>query len=234
MPQREGYPNLTPVMLGVLRCLKAAKDCDTPFIPLDNANPRTLKALQRLDLILMSKAHSNGTIEYTLTGRGIKTLAAFENSKKRTDGICRRCGINPRLNYPSGRLKPYCDDCLREHWNSQYRMKGYQCKPDTPCSKCGKRNRLILPNGQAVAYCAKCRTANRKKERRRKMKRRLALIAAGTSPICIRCKSKPVYQAGKTVYDYCHVCYRQQQAEAAEKRKAKNFAKKISEGATKK
>ena len=232
--RRQGHPPMTEKMLTVLRRLKNAKVNEIPFTNLDDVHHRTLWALQNFDLIVQSNDRLLGTTEYTITGRGLKTLATCEKVVKRGDGICCRCGINPRTSYyPSGDLYPYCDDCQKQVGRAQYYMKGYQSNPDTPCSKCKKRKRLILPNGQAVAYCAKCRKSNRKKDRRRKMNRKLALIKAGNPPICCRCKTEPVYCANKTVYDYCHDCYRQQQNEAAQKRQVKTFANKMNEGAKK-
>lgn len=224
--RRQGYPQVSDKMLEGLVFLRESREFE-----ILNLHHRTIRAMQNYDLIIHTNGYPDGLTRYKITGRGLKTLAAYEKVVKRDDGICKTCGEHPRTSrYPNGQLYPYCDECMKAHGRAKYAMKGYQLDPETRCSKCHRNRRLKLPNGQVIAYCKRCRKFNRKKERRAKMKRRLALIQAGTPPLCCRCKTEPVYQAGKTVYDYCHTCYRQQQAEAALRRKQRSFSKKLNKG----
>lgn len=198
-------PPITGRMFAVLQRLHAAKADGAPLRALADTHPKTLRALEDRDWIVATKLPDGGAV-YALTGRGEKALRVYSAPGKRLDGLCPTCGERPRGQYASGRRKAYCDECTRISGHKQFTLKGNQLKAETPCSRCHKRARLAFPSGKRSTYCAHCRKVLRRREKRRMHKRKLALIAAGTPPICLKC-DQPVMHTDKVVYDYCREHY---------------------------
>lgn len=212
---RDGLPSMTYLMRGVMEQLDAAHEPDIGhyFIALDvpgTVSRRTIRTLIKRDWIIES--HGLDGIRYKITGRGAEALHVYqEPPRRRLDGICPHCNERPRV----GNLG-YCLECHRDIQNEYYRTNGRTIDPDTAipiCPRCKKRPRHVYPSGHIIAYCSHCRKVLRRKERRRKHKRRLALILNGTPPICLvpGC-TEPVHHSGRTTYDYCQHHYQEQQA----------------------
>lgn len=207
--KRGGLPAMTGKMLVVLKRLRDEKQRGNLHVDLSDVHKRTLNTLFERDWIFAS-AGLDG-VRYVITGRGMKALAIYEGTGHNFNGVC-RCGKAQRGYYKSGKRKPYCDDCLKEHGRKQYALKGWQLREDTLCSRCHKRPRHVYPSGKRIAYCSHCRSILRKQERKRKVKRRLWLIAIGRPPRCCApgC-TEAVYHTERSVYDYCYKHYRQYQ-----------------------
>jgi hypothetical protein len=201
--KRGTLPPMTGRMLFVLKRLTDARSPETA-VPLRDVHGRTRNTLLERDWITESPRHDEP--HYYLTGRGAKALNVYSDEGNRWDGICPTCCDRPRGVFDTGKRMPYCEACNREHGRKQYAMKGWQLKAETPCSRCHKRPRKVFPSGKRIAYCDHCRTVLRRKERRRKHKRKLALIAAGKPPLCLKC-DQPVHHSKAVVYDYCRYHY---------------------------
>lgn len=220
-----GYPVMSDQQLDVLRMLRDAAKADRPFIHLAGVHKRTLRALIEHDLIFESPGLDG--VRYKITGRGVKTLAAYERPTRRSDGLCPRCGERPRRIRKRGKHKgepgPYCVECERRIYHRNHALGLLHLNPETPCSRCKKRPRHVYPSGKMITYCYHCRSVLRKRERRRKMKRKLARIAAGELIKCLKC-DQPVYHTDRTVYDYCHTHYRAYMTEYNDRRRADSQA----------
>jgi len=200
---------MTGKMLMVLKRLRDEKERGNPHVDLSGVHKRTLNTLFERDWIFASDGLDG--VRYFITWRGMKALSVYEDEGHRFDGMC-CCGKAERGYYSTGRRKPYCDDCLKEHRRKQFALKGWQLREDTLCSRCHKRPRHVYPSGKRITYCSHCRSILRRQERKRKIKRRLWLIAIGRPPRCCApgC-TEAVYHTARSVYDYCHKHYRQYQ-----------------------
>lgn len=204
--KRQGLPAMSQTMMEILYKLRDARQ-GNPFIPLEGYHARTLRTLCERDWMIESPGLDG--IRYRITGRGLKALSVYEQPSHRFDGICPQCGVRPKMTYSSGVQAGYYQECIQMRQNRAYTVKGNQLNPDGMCAKCGKRQRHTYPSGHTIAYCAKCRQKMRKQERKRKHKRLLKRIKQGEFIPCIRCGEEPRYHNSKTVYDYCHACYRE-------------------------
>lgn len=218
--RHSGLPSMTGKMQRILSALREAHELGAPWQRVAGMHGRTRRSLLERDWIVNDGA--KGTL-CRVTGRGRKALAAYEaRCAYRYDGICPACGERPKHVAPSGRRHGYCLECKREHQLKQYRLKGHQLDPNGVCASCKQAPRCRWPSGEMSVYCADCLKARRRVERRAKHDRLLARIAAGEGIPCIRCKRAPRYIAGRTVFDYCHACYREQQNTA---RRRKEYAR---------
>lgn len=214
-----GFLPITRPMMIVLIQLRKAKAMGFPFIPVDKCDPRTLRTLVKREWIFCSTQTCLDEARYKITDLGQRVLSVYLRPVQRTDGMCPDCGKPKRVS-KNGFVYGYCTECNKKHGNRQYHFKGNQLNPDGLCARCKKRPRHQYPSGHVIAYCAKCRKSRRKRERKLKHKNRLKRIGKGEFIPCIRCKVNPIYYTKKTTYDYCHDCYRDQQNEYLQRRKA--------------
>lgn len=210
--KRANFPLCTPLMLDVLKRLRASKDAGQPFIRLDDVHGRTLRSLQTRDWIVRSLGVKGDRedVVYSITGRGLKACSIYEVPpeeyvQRRYDNICCRCGQNERGTYASGQRKPYCDACQKKVAQRKHKLFGYQKKPGL-CPMCGIRQKHIEANGRVRSYCKPCRRKRSKQYRREKYKREYARVKAGDVLLCYRCHKRPRHVTGRTVQDYCYEC----------------------------
>ena len=201
-----GYPVMTVQKMIVLMFLRDSADAGYPFAIVE-AQSRTIQTLMVADLIVRSPGLDGE--RYKITGRGRKTLEVYlQPLKRRSDGICPRCGERPLGVYKSGNRTAYCKPCQAERSAERYAEKGYEKNPGI-CPTCGVREKHITSTGNVRSYCQPCRRKYAKKERRRRQKRLNWKIDIGLPVLCIKCKERQRVRHGKTVYDYCHECYRE-------------------------
>lgn len=219
-----GFLPITRPMMIVLMQLRKAKALGFPFIPVDKCDPRTLRTLVKREWIFVSPKHELDEARYKITDLGQRVLTVYLRPVQRTDGICPDCGEKPKHVGKTGYVYGYCIDCNRKKGRRSYQLKGNQLNPEGLCARCKKRPRYQYPSGFVIPYCEKCRSIRRKRERKQKHKNRLKRIRQGELILCIRCKAKPIYHTKKTTYDYCHDCYREQQNDYMNRRKAQEQA----------
>lgn len=227
---RRGLPQMTRRMFAVLVLLRDAKAKGDPLLKLEGVNPITIRSM--LGLIgnrdwLQAVEMPNG-IYYRITGRGEKVLRTYETIVKRGDGLCPRCGKQPRRLRKTGIPAPYCSGCETVISAREYQLFGQRNNPDAPCSRCHKRPKKIYASGFVKDYCEHCLRIMRRGERKRKHTRRLRLIKQGKSPICLtKGCGEPIHYTAKTTYDYCHKHYFEMQKRCRTRRAAQVDRKQV-------
>jgi hypothetical protein len=222
--RRKGLPVMSQIMMAILYKLRESSQAGYPFIALEGVHHRTINSMLERDWMLESTGLDG--VRYKITGRGLHALKVYETPKPRTDGICPRCGICPRTTYDTGTPCAYCEECIQEIGRKRYALKGNQLNPEGMCAQCSERQRHTYPSGHTIPYCMICRKAMRKQEREQKHKNLLKRIEQGEFLPCYRCREKPRYHTEKTVYDYCHGCYREYHNEYSRKWELKRALKK--------
>lgn len=209
--RRRGLPTITGGMVPVLIALRDIADDDCPFLPLDDVDPRTLRALEDRDWIVQITARLEIT-HYKITGRGLEALEVYLPQVKRNDGLCPRCGIRKRRIFKTGRQGPYCRQCASKIHQRTYKLGLYRMRPQGLCAKCEKRPRFVASSGKVYSYCKRCKNLNRRREHARERARLLDQVQAGEHVACRRegCFA-PRYVSGSSVQDYCYEHYREYQ-----------------------
>lgn len=206
--RRAGLPLMTKLMYDILYTLAHEKQFGVLFIDLSHVHGRTIQAMTlERDWIV---AEAPDSPRYTITARGEKALKVYSAPARRFDGLCPRCGVEPRYVNDDGLQYAYCYECNLKRGRRQYAMKGYQLDPAKPCSRCKKRKRHTYPSGKTIAYCLKCKNALSRKEKKRRRARLLERILGGEVICCSKC-DQPVYYTKRTVYDLCYAHYREYQ-----------------------
>lgn len=201
-------------MLEVLQRLRKGIEIDHPFLYLDDVHGRTLRSLIQRDWIVKSIAPKNlDRSRYKITGRGLKACEIYEippeeYDPRRFDGICSRCEERERGYFSTGRIKAYCDDCIKQIQNRKYRLFGHQKKQGL-CPECKMRPKHVMASGEVRSYCQPCRRQKSKEYRQRQYKRERERVARGELLLCYRCHKKPRYVTANTVQDYCPDCHRE-------------------------
>lgn len=178
---------------------------------------KTLNMLERHDLIASRKYH-DGTVEYKITVRGQRALAA-STPKYRNDGLCPRCGVRPRLREASGKLRGYCREC----GNVVSSERNRAVSKARLCVRCNTNPRRY--NSQ---YCDSCVQQTRRANRRRSHQSRLQRHKNGEIFICAvegcneRCAVHPL-----SVSSYCPAHQRAYQARQRRQRFVKRFTQKV-------
>lgn len=216
------------IVIEVLTRLQTAKKQDAPFVDLSDVPMNTRQSLTENDWIFKSVG-IDGTVKYAITGRGAQALAVLKQKLLRTDGMCPKCGEHPRHTTRSGRLYPYCRECLMEMHrkrNVQQRM----VTPKSPCPNCGERPRHRYQTGKWAAYCAECLKEKRRYQRNRYADEWFARIEAGEPPpVCRLCKTKPAAIYNRSISLYCVDCKRKLDMKSSIKKAMKRLKRSAGE-----
>jgi hypothetical protein len=137
---------------------------------------------------------------YTLTGRGLAALKAWHGrEKRRTDGLCPRCGIRERRGE-----RGYCLPCGAAYSRERYSEKGSAgYRADVRC-KCGKM-RHVTKRGKVLALCNECLKKRNIYDRKRMGETMARLAEAGTPKLCKCGKPRYISPAGYGS-SYCLDC----------------------------
>lgn len=223
--KRRGLPSITGLMREVLIRLRTAQQEGSLFLSLSDVDPRTIRALEERDWVVSSPSRLNGTY-YKITGRGSRALTVYEPTVKRTDGICPRCCERPRTLRSTGKLSPYCKECMNQMSRRKYRLGLYRSKPEGVCARCQKRPRFVASSGRAYCYCKHCKNLRHRREHKRQRRELYKRILAGEHVACRRqgC-DQPRYVAGKSVQELCREHYYEYQRDYH--RRAKKPARQV-------
>lgn len=209
--RRDGDASMTGQMRDILRCLRQSKAQGFPFAELcyPFAHGITIKNLIERDWIFES-AGLDGT-RYKITGRGEDALARYEPHRQRRDGICPRCGQNPRHVRSSGRKDGFCIECLREIGREKRVQGNVNGDIERPRPRCHKRPRHQYPSGIYSTYCKPCERVNRRRNARKQRREIFKQVQAGAPvPVCRKCKAEPRRIHTNSISEYCVECGRVQ------------------------
>ncbi|GEM_PF-6664970 len=200
----QNYPPMSKKQHDVLGRLMAAKQADALWIELDGVDPRTTRALFERDLIFKSE-HETGT-RYKITLRGEKAYKAYLKPRRRSDGICPRCGCEPVHHSASGKSAGYCKSCVSKIYKRRYELNINQRRHDRLCARCHKFPVYVRKSGRAIAYCLSCYRVRGRKQHRKRRKQEYKRLLAGEKLLCPKC-GQPRYVTGRTIQDYCFQHY---------------------------
>jgi len=211
------WPSMNSKMMRVLEYLVAAKAQGSPYVPLEDVDSRTVKALFNRDWIFVGH---DGEL-YNITERGERAFHVYQQPARRNDAICPTCGIRPRHVTASGRLSAYCLECDNESKRKAYKLKRPTKNPDSLCPQCHKRQRHIYKNGRVTTYCLSCKNARNRRRKKKDRKRDVKLAQKGIVKLCARpgC-TRPRHVSPSGVLDWCREHYREWYNEYRHKKKA--------------
>ncbi len=205
--QRQYQPPMSEQQINILIRLHNAASAGAPFVDLSSVHKRTRNTLERADLIFPSKGRDG--IRHRITSRGEKVMHAYLRPVKRSDGICPRCGVNPRRTRSTGEAAPYCADCERKIGRRKHELGIQHIRPGRPCSSCREKPVRQFPCGRYSTYCEDCGRERKRAEKLRRMQQLRDRVDAGEF---VKCQKKgcsnPVYRAANSVYEVCHAHYR--------------------------
>ena len=217
--QIDPWPLMTSNMMDVLDYLRRAKQDGWPFVPVEDIDPRTLRALFNRDWIFESTGPDGS--RYCITERGERAYKVYEQPTRRNDDICPTCGIRPRHVSQSGRKDGYCLECGNESKRKAYRLKRPGKNPQSMCPRCHKRPRHVYASGRACTYCLHCKNLRSRHGKKRWHKEKLKRVQAGEVLICTRpgC-TRPRHVTPSCVYDLCREHYREWHNDYRHRKKA--------------
>lgn len=204
---RAGLATCTYTMLEVLHRLNESRLNDMPFMPVDDVNKHTLRALVKRDWIVISPGKKLDVTRAKITTRGQRAYKIYSDpdyDTRRFDGICPTCETRPRHRHESGRLEGYCLPCLQKY--ESRRGHRNRRRPDGKCPDCGKP-RYVSPSGHVATYCRSCRNAKHRAHKRKQQQELRQRIEAGDVLLCQRCGERPRHVTPATVRDWCYECY---------------------------
>lgn len=203
--RRLGGVDMTALQFLVLQELKTQDDDGCPALLLD-LDGKTIRSLLRKDLIRIYM-HIDGDRFYAITERGKCMVRRFARTDyRRNDGICPRCGENPKRVRKNGTLGPYCPSCENRIYHRKYELGIVDRKPGL--CKCGKREKVITPSGYVKTYCKVCERRKRKTYKRNRSKRLRKRIEAGERILCSCGEGELYIQPSGRVTDRCPECLR--------------------------
>jgi hypothetical protein len=223
--QKQARQRLTANQLKTLRVMADAKRNDDAWVTLGSTAKKTISSMVKRDLIFKSQG-IDGSVKYTITGRGEKALAAAAaKKKKRRDGLCLVCGQAPATRKKNGTSTGYCQRCnsaVHKEYSRSYK-RPYRGQL---CPRCGVNNVAVARNGTARAYCKQCQS----EQVTGYQKRTRDLVEAGLlqHPICAKpgC-NQPRLVLKDRVHSYCQQHAREYFMAHHQKRKKEKVARKL-------
>lgn len=116
----KGMPRITALQFVILRDMKVAMDAGWPSVFL-TANPHTINLMLERGWIRKSVGIDGTRYLITWRGEDILRRASRPRRRRRTDGICPKCGKRPR---ETGKV--YCRPCITDY--GRIRQKAYRVR----------------------------------------------------------------------------------------------------------
>lgn len=206
--------HVSRTMLALLERLYLSQGAGIVWVDCSTSHPLTRMALVQRDWI--APLHLASTT-YRITKRGERVYRLFAQPGHRSDGICPRCGTNPRAVSRGGRMHGYCNACQKELQREYYFRTPTPETVNVPCAKCGAAPRSVTKSNRVRNYCADCYAELRRKHYEARKQMRLALAQAGRLPACaVEGCDQPVHATANHVSDCCKAHHA---ARTAEKRR---------------